>query len=95
MLLLGAVLILLLYSQEGVLPSALAGAVILAAVLIRFGLLACAFCLLVMEAGNGALTTDWTAWHAQSEVMVLVALLAAYGFWAATAGRPLLAERDG
>ena len=65
-------------------------------VLIRFGLLACAFCWLFVESQYGALTTDWTAWHGQNAViyLILVALLAGYGFWAATAGRPLLAERD-
>ena len=39
-------------------------------------------------------TTSWTTWHGQPGLiaLVIVALLAAYGFWAATAGRPLFGD---
>ncbi len=96
-LLLGAVLILFLYGSGEYLLWAFPAAVIVITVLIRFGLLALTFCWAFWEVQYRALTTDWTAWHGQNAViyLVLVALLAAYGFWAATVGRPLLAERDG
>ena len=96
-MLLGATLFLFFYSEVGDLTYALAAAVILTTVLIRFGLLACAFCWFVSRAELQEMPTDWTAWHSQPAVAILVlfVLLAGYGFWAATAGRPLLAERDG
>ena len=39
---------------------------------------------------------DWSAWHSQPAIMALVVVvaLAAYGFWAATAGRSFAAEAD-
>jgi hypothetical protein len=69
-------------------------------VLTRFGLLALAVSLFLVPAAYSSATTSWTVWHGQTGLtwLLIVGLLAAYGFWAATAGRPFfsdaLAEAD-
>ncbi len=39
-------------------------------------------------------TADWTAWHSQPAIVaiVVIAALAAYGYWAATAGKRFAGE---
>ena len=68
--------------------------VILVTLLVRFGLPAYAVGQLLFNLAYSSATTSWTAWHGQPGLimLVIVGLLAAYGFWAATAGRPLLAD---
>jgi hypothetical protein len=63
-------------------------------VIIRFGLLAFVVTLFLRLSTYSSATTSWTAWHGQPGLimLVVVALLAAYGFWAATAGRPLFGD---
>lgn len=63
-------------------------------VLIRFGLLALAVSLFLVQAAYSSGTTSWTAWHGQAGLtwLLIVGLLAAYSFWAATAGRPLFGD---
>jgi serine/threonine-protein kinase len=62
--------------------------------LIRFGLLALAIAFLLQGAAYSSATTSWTAWHGQTGLtwLIIVGLLAAYGFWAATAGRQLFGD---
>jgi hypothetical protein len=71
-----------------------AAATICVLVLVRFGLLALAVLLLLQQAALSSATTSWTAWYGQTGLtwLLIVVLLAAYGFWAATAGRPLFGE---
>ncbi len=75
---------------------AFAWAVIYVTLLVRFGVLALAVAVLVssMMFNGGTSAVSWTAWHEQPAliVLVIVGLLAAYGFWAATAGRPLFGD---
>ena len=63
-------------------------------VLLRYGLVGLVASVLVFRIGFLTLTADWTAWHAQPAIMatVAVAALAAYGYWAATAGKRLGGE---
>ena len=58
-------------------------------VLLRFGLVGMIAADFVVAMGNLTQTADWTAWHAQPAIMAMVAVaaLAAYGYWAATAGK--------
>jgi serine/threonine-protein kinase len=71
-----------------------ANLVLTVAVLLRFGFLAG----LVMFLGNQLfrkmIVPDWSGWYAQPSITVAVALvlLAAYGYWSATAGRQLIPE---
>jgi serine/threonine-protein kinase len=62
--------------------------------LIRFGLLALVVSLLLVPAAYSSATTSWTAWHGQTGLtwLLIVGLLATYGFWAATAGRSLFGD---
>ena len=61
---------------------------------VRFGLLAFAVSLFLQQAVYSSATTSWTAWHGQAglTLLLIVGLLAAYSFWAATAGRPLFSD---
>ena len=70
---------------------ALAVGAIQVLVIVRFGLLAYVIALFLKNSIYQTATTSWIAWHGQPGLimLVVVALLAAYGFWAATAGRPL------
>ncbi len=62
--------------------------------LVRFGLLALAVSYILTNLAVSSATTSWTAWHGQPGLiaLVIVGLLAAYGFWAATGGRPLFGD---
>ena len=62
--------------------------------LVRFGPIAMAVSVLLNFLCFLTATASWTAWHGQPGLiaLVIVALLAAYGFWAATAGRPLFGD---
>jgi len=91
------------FAMSGFAPST-PGAIVIAAivvqtavrigVLLRFGLVG--ICAAVAVSGIGPLTrtADWTAWHSQPAIMAIVAVaaLAAYGYWAATAGKRFVAE---
>jgi hypothetical protein len=63
-------------------------------VIVRFGLLAFVVAIFLQGVTYRTATTSWTAWHGQPGLimLVIVALLAAYGFWAATEGRPLFGD---
>ena len=63
-------------------------------VLIRFELLALTVSLFLTTAAYSSATTSWTAWHGQTGLtwLLIIGLLAAYGFWAASAGRPLFSD---
>ena len=63
-------------------------------VLLRFGLVGMIAAGFVVAMGNLTQTADWTAWHAQPAIMAMVAVaaLAAYGYWAATAGKSFARE---
>jgi hypothetical protein len=62
--------------------------------LVRFGILALAVSIFLKAVVSSSATTSWTAWHGQTGLtwLIIVGLLAAYGFWAATAGRKLLSD---
>jgi serine/threonine-protein kinase len=66
-------------------------------VLIRFGLVAMAVAAFVEEAPDNFAARDFTAWHGQPAILalVVVAAMAAYGFWAASGGRSLVREEPG
>ena len=58
-------------------------------VLLRWGLVGVIAMALTTHLGALAPTSDWSAWHAQPGIVCafLIAMLAAYGCWAATPGR--------
>jgi hypothetical protein len=69
---------------------------VLVAVLLRFGLVSFMASIIVVFLVHTGATADWSAWHAQPAFLCLavVAVLAAYGFWAASAGRGLAREGE-
>jgi hypothetical protein len=69
-------------------------AVLFTLLLVRFGILALAVSMFLKQVVYSSATTSWTAWHGQVglTLLVIIGLLAAYGFWAATAGRQLLSD---
>jgi hypothetical protein len=69
-------------------------AAIFTLLLVRFGILALAVSIFAKQVVYSSATTSWTVWHGQAGLtwLVIIALLAAYGFWAATAGRRLLGD---
>jgi len=73
---------------------AAAGVIVLLAVLLRFGLVGLLAAMLVGNLEVLVSTPNWTAWHAQPAILalVVVAALAGYGFWAASAGRSFIGE---
>jgi serine/threonine-protein kinase len=79
----------------GSLVAAPLASIIMVTVLLRCGLLALVIATLVgMQMRGLAVTATWSEWHAQPAIIavVVVAGMAAYGAWAATAGRSLLPE---
>ena len=64
--------------------------------LLRFGLVAVMVSTVLGGISAVAATPDWSAWHSQPAVLclVLVATLAAYGFWAASAGRSFVSDSE-
>ena len=72
----------------------LALAAIYVTLLVRFGLIAFAVSAFLHNLRGATATASWTAWHGQPGLLalVIIALLAAYGFWAATAGRALFGD---
>ena len=75
---------------------AIVGVGILVAVLLRFGLLAAIATTAVSELNVLAGSADWSAWHARPAVLTIaiVAAIALYGYWAASAGRSFLGEEQ-
>ena len=69
-------------------------AVIHIAVLLRFGLVGLLVAAYLNNIEYMTRTTEWTAWHSQPAIMALIviAVLSAYGFWAATAGKKFALE---
>ncbi len=67
---------------------------IFVALLVRFGPIAYAVSFFVRILCLTSATASWTTWHGQPGLiaLIVVALLAVYGFWAAAAGRPLLGD---
>ncbi len=64
-------------------------------ILVRFGFLSLMVASFVSPSLAGmAATADWTAWYARPSwtAMILITLLAAYGYWSATSGRHLIPE---
>ena len=63
-------------------------------VLLRFGLVGMIAAYIVVKIGPLTQTVEWTAWHSQPAIMaiIMIAALAAYGYWAATAGRSFARE---
>jgi len=80
--------------KPGSTPTALEAAAVLAmatvyaTLLVRFGLIAFAVSTFLNYLRVATATASWTAWHGQPGLiaLVVVGLLAAYGFWAASAG---------
>jgi hypothetical protein len=72
------------------------GASVMIAVLLRFGLVAVIVGSTLEALAPLAATPDWSAWHSQPALfaLLIVAVLAAYGFWAASAGRSFVKESD-
>jgi len=63
--------------------------VVMLFVLLRWGLVGAMTMTLTTYWGSMVPTSDWSAWHAQPGILctVLLAAIAAYGYWAATPGR--------
>ena len=63
-------------------------------VLLRYGLVGLIVAVFLGNIGQLTRTADWTAWHSQPAIMaiVVIAALAAYGYWAATAGKRFSGE---
>jgi hypothetical protein len=66
-------------------------------VLLRWGLVGAIAMSLTTYLGALAPTSDWSAWHAKPGIVcaLLIAMLAAYGCWAATPGHRYRAILDG
>jgi hypothetical protein len=64
-------------------------AVVHIGVLLRYGLVGLIAAAFLTRMAGLTRTADWTAWDAQPAIMALIAVaaLAAYGYWAATAGK--------
>ena len=62
---------------------------VLITVLLRWGLVGAMTMSLTTYWGAMVPTSDWSAWHAQPGILctVLIAAIAAYGYWAVTPGR--------
>jgi hypothetical protein len=67
--------------------------VVMLGVLLRWGLVGVMAMQLTTYLGGMAPTSDWSAWHAQPGILctILLAAIAAYGYWAATPGRRRMA----
>ena len=72
------------------------GAAITIVLLLRFGLVAVMVSTTLRKLYEIAATPDWTAWHSQPALLCLafVAALAAYGCWAASAGRSFVSDSE-
>jgi len=72
------------------------GAVLLIAVLLRYGMLAAIVAAALGGFSNVAATPDRGGWHSQPALLCLafVAVLAGYGFWAASAGRSFVSDNE-
>jgi hypothetical protein len=65
-------------------------------ILVRFGFLSLIVAAFVARLAGMAATADWTAWYARPSwtAMVLITLLAIYGYWSATSGRRLIPDES-
>jgi hypothetical protein len=69
---------------------------ILMVILVRFGFLSLIVAAFVTTLAGMAATADWTAWYARPSwtAMVLITLLAIYGYWSGTSGRRLIPDES-